>query len=103
VTATEENPGQITELSKLDIRVGRILEVQKHPTLSKIFVQKIDVNDESGPRTICSGLQGYIEDSNLLGAHCIVLCNLKPRLSQSDFDLVILIDTEFMDYHYTFL
>mmetsp|Transcript_938 Transcript_938/g.1829 ORF Transcript_938/g.1829 Transcript_938/m.1829 type:complete len:266 (+) Transcript_938:114-911(+) len=75
----EEAPtGEFTELSRLEIRTGKVLEVSKHPSLPKIFVEKIDVGEDE-PRTICSGLVGLVEESELLGANCVVLCNLKPR------------------------
>jgi tRNA-binding EMAP/Myf-like protein len=70
-----------TEVSKLEIRVGKIVKVDKHPTLAKIFVEQIDLGEAEGPRTICSGLQGFLTETDLLGASCIVLCNLKPRYS----------------------
>ena len=69
---------KLSELSRLEIRVGRIVEVTKHPTLNKIFVEKIDLGEEE-PRTICSGLQDYMSEGDLLDKDCIVVCNLKPR------------------------
>lgn len=70
--------GEFTELSRLDIRVGKIVDVSTHPALEKIFVEKIDVGEDE-PRTICSGLQGYLTAGDLQDKLCLVLCNLKPR------------------------
>ena len=67
-----------TELSRLEIRVGRIVDVSTHPTLEKIFVEKIDLGEEE-PRIICSGLQGYLTEDDLMDKDCVVVCNLKPR------------------------
>ena len=76
---TEDVPsGVLTELSRLEIRVGKIVDVTTHPTLEKIFVEKIDIGEEE-PRTICSGLQGYLTEADLQDKSCIVLANLKPR------------------------
>ena len=46
-------------ISRLDIRVGVITEVQKHPDADSLYVEKIDVGEEQ-PRTVVSGLVKYI-------------------------------------------
>ena len=76
--APEETDAVFTELSRLEIRVGRIVDVSEHPTLDKIFVEQIDLGEEE-PRTICSGLKGYLEKEDLQDKDCVVVCNLKPR------------------------
>ena len=46
-------------VSRLDIPVGLIKKVQKHPDADSLYVEEIDVGEES-PRTIVSGLVKYI-------------------------------------------
>ncbi|KAJ2328618.1 G4 quadruplex nucleic acid binding protein, partial [Coemansia sp. RSA 2681] len=41
--------------SMLDLRVGHILDVQKHPDADSLYVEKIDVGEDE-PRTVVSGL-----------------------------------------------
>ena len=41
--------------SRLNIRIGRIVEVSKHPDAASLYVEKIDLNEEGGNRTIVSG------------------------------------------------
>ena len=43
--------------SRLNIRIGRIVEVSKHPDAESLYVEKIDLNEEGGNRTIVSGKQ----------------------------------------------
>ena len=43
------------EITKLDIRVGQIVDVWKHETADKLYCEKIDVGEDS-PRNIASGL-----------------------------------------------
>lgn len=69
----------VTELSRLEIRVGKIVEICKHPEADNIYVEKVDIGEVSGPRTIASGLVQYVSAENLLNKKVIVLCNLKPR------------------------
>lgn len=63
---------------KLDLRVGEIVEVANHPDADSLYVSKINLGDESGPRTVVSGLVKYFQPSELLGKKVLVLCNLKP-------------------------
>lgn len=46
-------------ITKLDIRVGLIKKVQKHPDADSLYVEEIDVGEES-TRTVVSGLVKYI-------------------------------------------
>ena len=47
------------DISKCDIRVGRIIECSKHPEADLLYVEKIDLG-EANPRNVCSGLVKYI-------------------------------------------
>lgn len=66
-----------TSPALLDIRVGKIVEIDNHPDADGLYVEKIDLG-ESEPRTVVSGLRGKIEREELLNSLVIVLCNLKP-------------------------
>eukprot|EP00271_Cylindrocystis_brebissonii_P014156 TRINITY_DN35411_c0_g1_i1.p1 TRINITY_DN35411_c0_g1~~TRINITY_DN35411_c0_g1_i1.p1 ORF type:complete len:292 (+),score=76.96 TRINITY_DN35411_c0_g1_i1:229-1104(+) len=63
----------------LDIRVGRILKAGRHPEADSLYVEEIDVGEESGPRTICSGLVPFMPQEALQDRLVLVLCNLKAR------------------------
>lgn len=78
-TADDAPKGEFTELSRLEIRVGKIVEIDTHPEADTLFVEKVDVGEEDGPRTIVSGLVEYCNKEDLLNRDVIVLCNLKPR------------------------
>ncbi|CAM9693120.1 unnamed protein product [Heterosigma akashiwo] len=73
-----QHTGEQTELSRLEMRTGKILEISKHPEADKLYVEKIDLGEASGPRTIVSGLVEYLREDELLGKEVIVLANLKP-------------------------
>ncbi|KAJ1537115.1 hypothetical protein HK096_003882, partial [Nowakowskiella sp. JEL0078] len=51
--------------SKIDLRIGHIINVEKHPEADTLYVEKIDVGEEN-PRTVVSGLVKYMEASELL-------------------------------------
>lgn len=42
-------------------------------------MEKIDIGEPEGPRTIVSGLVKFVAREELVGRHVIVLANLKPR------------------------
>jgi len=62
---------------RLDIRIGKVVEVAKHPDAEKLYVEKIDVGEPS-PRTIVSGLVDFVPEDKMLNRMVVVLCNLKP-------------------------
>lgn len=50
------------EITKLDIRVGLIKSIEKHPEKDKLYCEEIDLNEEGGCRTIASGLVEFYPD-----------------------------------------
>ncbi|XP_045471491.1 tyrosine--tRNA ligase, cytoplasmic isoform X1 [Harmonia axyridis] len=62
--------------SRLDIRVGKIVEVSRHPDADALYVEKIDLG-EAQPRTIVSGLVNFIPIEEMKNRMVVVLCNLK--------------------------
>lgn len=63
--------------SRLDIRIGKIVEVSRHPDADALYVEKIDLG-EAAPRTIVSGLVNFIPIEEMQNRMVVVLCNLKP-------------------------
>jgi len=62
---------------KLDLRVGKILEVENHPNADKLLVIKVDIGEES-PRTIVAGLKKYYSLEDLKGQEVVIFANLEP-------------------------
>ncbi|MCM8817167.1 MAG: methionine--tRNA ligase subunit beta [Candidatus Omnitrophica bacterium] len=65
------------EFKKMDIRVGKILEVKDHPDADKLYVLTVDIGDEI--RKIVAGIRPYYQKEELTGKLIIVLTNLQPR------------------------
>ncbi|ELU10391.1 hypothetical protein CAPTEDRAFT_167956 [Capitella teleta] len=64
--------------SRLDLRVGRIVSINKHPDADSLFVEKVDLGEEGRePRTVVSGLAGRVSMESLQGRMGVFLCNLK--------------------------
>lgn len=62
----------------IDFRVGHIEKAVKHPDADSLYVSTINVGDEEGPRTICSGLVKYIPLEDMQDKMVVVVANLKP-------------------------
>ncbi|KAJ3763692.1 hypothetical protein EV360DRAFT_33074 [Lentinula raphanica] len=64
--------------SMIDLRVGHILDVQKHPDADGLYIEQIDIGEETGPRTVVSGLVHYIPIEQMRDKYLVAVCNLKP-------------------------
>ncbi|KAI3869664.1 hypothetical protein MKX03_011861 [Papaver bracteatum] len=63
-------------ISRIDIRVGLITKVMRHPDADSLYVEEIDVG-EATPRTVVSGLVKFISIEEMENRKVCVLCNLK--------------------------
>ena len=65
------------EWKKMDIRIGKILDVDNHPKADKLLVLKIDIGGEV--RTIVAGIKGYYEREELMDKKVVVITNLQQK------------------------
>lgn len=66
-----------SDWEKLDIRVGKIIEVEDHPQADKLYVMEVDFG-ELGKRTIVAGLRKIYEKEQLRDKLGIFVVNLEP-------------------------
>ena len=66
------------DFSKLDLRVGTVLDCQKVPKADKLLQFKID--DGMGGRTIVSGIAKWYKPEDLIGKQVCFIANLAPRM-----------------------
>ncbi len=65
------------DFSKLDLRVGTILEAEKMPKANKLLVLKVDTGIDV--RTIVSGIAEHFSPEEVVGKRVTVIVNLAPR------------------------
>ena len=65
------------DFTKLDMRVGTILEAEKMPKTKKLLVLKVDTGLDT--RTIVSGIAESFTPEEVIGKKVTVLINLAPR------------------------
>lgn len=77
VIEKQKETSTFEDFSKLDLRVGTILEAEKMPKANKLLVLKVDTGIDV--RTIVSGIAEHFSPEEVIGKRVTVLINLAPR------------------------
>jgi methionyl-tRNA synthetase len=77
VVEPQKETSTFEDFSKLDLRVGTILEAEKMPKANKLLVLKVDTGIDV--RTIVSGIAEHFSPEEVVGKRVTVLVNLAPR------------------------
>jgi methionyl-tRNA synthetase len=77
VIEPQKETATFDDFSKLDLRVGTILEAEKMPKANKLLVLKVDTGIDV--RTIVSGIAEHFSPEEVIGKRVTVLMNLAPR------------------------
>ena len=67
---------KFSDWQKIDLRVGKILDVKDHPNAEKLYLLDIDLGKEK--KTLVAGLKSYYKPEELKGRQCIIFVNLEP-------------------------
>ncbi len=65
----KQAPAEV-DVTVLDMRVGRIVDVKKHPDADSLYIEEVDCGEEA-PRTVVSGLVKHIPIEQVSG-FCLV-------------------------------
>ncbi|MDY0086847.1 MAG: methionine--tRNA ligase [Bacteroidales bacterium] len=68
---------QFDDFTKMDLRVGTILEAELVPKTKKLLKLLIDTGIDQ--RTVVSGIAEYYQPENIIGQQVVMLVNLEPR------------------------
>lgn len=66
----------IEDFDKIALKVGEIIDCQKHPKADKLLVSQVKIGDET--RQIVSGVSKHYTPEEMKGKKVIVVANLKP-------------------------
>ena len=77
VVEPQKETATFEDFSKMDIRVGTIVEAEKMPKTKKLLVLKVDTGIDV--RTIVSGIAESFKPEDIIGQKVSVLVNLAPR------------------------
>ncbi|MBW2961932.1 methionine--tRNA ligase [Mesonia aestuariivivens] len=67
---------EFDDFTKLDLRVGTIIEAEKMPKAKKLLILKVDTGIDQ--RTIVSGIAEHFKPEDIIGKKVSVVANLKP-------------------------
>ena len=73
----QKNIIEFDDFTKVDIRVGTVIEAENVPKSDKLLKLKVDTGLDK--RTILSGISKYYSPEEILNKKVMVLINLKPR------------------------
>ena len=73
----QKDTATFEDFTKMDLRVGTILEASKMPKTKKLMVLKVETGLDK--RTIVSGIAEHFKAEELVGKKVTVLANLAPR------------------------
>uniref|UniRef100_A0A3P9BS70 Aminoacyl tRNA synthase complex-interacting multifunctional protein 1 n=1 Tax=Maylandia zebra TaxID=106582 RepID=A0A3P9BS70_9CICH len=65
------------DVSRLDLRIGRVVTAQQIPDTDGLFVEQIDVG-EAFPRTVVSELSQHVPVEQMQNRMVVLLCNERP-------------------------
>jgi len=68
---------KFNDWKKLDLRIGKILNVEDIEGADKLYKLEIDLGKEK--RTLVAGLKPYYKKEELKGKTCVVFANLEPK------------------------
>jgi len=66
------------DFSKLEIRVGTVIDVKDHPDADKLYVLTVDIGTET--RQIVAGMKKYYTSDEIKGKQIAVIVNLDPAV-----------------------
>lgn len=69
---------EFEDFQKLDLRVGTVKEVEKHPDADRLLLVRVDTGDDE-LRQVVAGIAEFFSPDDLVGKQVVVVCNLKPR------------------------
>lgn len=85
-----------SDFAKLEMRVGKIVQVEKVSTADKLYKVQIDIGRENTVQTVTS-LVDYYTQEELLGKIVIVLVNLEPVKMRGELSQCMLLCAETED------
>ena len=98
---SEKETVSFEDFSKLDLRVGTIIEAKKMPKAKKLLVLQVDTGVDT--RTIVSGIADSFSAEEVIGKRVTVLINLAPRVLRGVESQGMILMTETADGRLVFV
>jgi methionyl-tRNA synthetase len=69
---------EFEDFQKLDLRVGTVVNVERHPDADRLLLVRVDIGEDE-PRQVVAGLAEFFTPEDLAGRQVVMVANLKPR------------------------
>ena len=76
--ASEDGLISVGDFSKVQLRVGQVLQAEKVEKSEKLLKLQVDLGEERPPRQILAGISKFYAPESLIGRKIVVVSNLKP-------------------------
>ena len=70
----------LEEFQKIDLRVGKILEVERIAGSDKLLKLDVDLGEELGKRQLIAGIGKVYEPESIRGRQIVIVSNLEPKM-----------------------
>ena len=80
------------DFARLEMRVGKIVEVKRHENADKLYIVQVDVGQKT-LQTVTS-LVPYYSEEELMGKTVVVLCNLQKAKMRGETSECMLLCAE---------
>ncbi len=79
------------DFARLEMRVGKIVEVKRHENADKLYIVQVDVGKNTANR---DQLVPYYSEEELMGKTVVVLCNLQKAKMRGETSECMLLCAE---------
>lgn len=66
------------DFSRLEMKVGTVVDVKDHPDADKLYVLTVDICSET--RQVVAGMKEYYTPDEIKGKQIVVIINLEPAM-----------------------
>jgi len=74
----------IQEFARVQLRIGKVLDVRDHPNAAKLYILDVDLGPEFGQRQLVAGLKPYLPPEALKDTLVVVVTNLEPAMLRGE-------------------
>ena len=74
----------IQDFARLDLRVGKVVDVRDHPGADKLYLLDVDLGPDLGQRQLVAGLKPYMPADALKNTLVVVVVNLEPAMLRGE-------------------
>jgi len=74
----------IQDFIKMQLRVGKVLDVRDHPNANRLYILDVDLGPELGKRQIVAGLKPFMPPEALKDQLVVIVANLEPALLRGE-------------------